>query len=89
MSSGNAEAKGEGIRRRRWLGFSIFGLILIGAGFSIAGEAIILKGSQAPFWSWFLLGTAGLVVLNSGVSCVGQGVIEKVKLDRLRSGDSA
>ena len=70
-----------GRRRRRWLLFSIGGLILIGAGVSIVGQAIILKAGESAFWSWFMLGTAGLVVLNSGVSCVGQGVIEKVKLD--------
>jgi hypothetical protein len=64
-------------RRRRWLVFSIGGLILIGAGVSIVGEAIIRKGAGAP---WFLMGTAGLVVLNSGVSFVGQGVIERVRL---------
>ncbi len=63
----------------RWLVFSIGGLILIGLGVSIVGEAIILKASQQP---WFFIGTAGLVVLNSGVSCVGQGVIHRVRLGR-------
>lgn len=57
--------------------FSIGGLILIGLGVSIVGEAIILKAAQQP---WFLPGTLGLVVLNSGVSCVGQGVIHRVKM---------
>lgn len=68
-------------RRRRWLLYSIGGLILIGAGVSFVGEAIIRKADGG---AWFLLGTLGLVVLNSGVSVVGQGVIEKVKLDRVR-----
>lgn len=68
--------------RRRWLIFSIGGLVLIGAGMSFVGEAVIRKSSGE---AWFLLGTLGLVVLNSGISFVGQGVIEKVKLDRSRS----
>ncbi len=64
---------------RRWLGFSISGLILIGAGVSVVGEAIIAKGAGAP---WFLLGTAGLVILNAGVSVFGQGVVYRGLLTR-------
>ena len=71
MSAGEARS-----HHLRWLVFSIGGLILIGAGVSITGEAIIRKGSSAP---WFDLGTLGLVVLNSGVSFVGQGVIHRVR----------
>ncbi|MEX2443503.1 MAG: hypothetical protein WD492_07855 [Alkalispirochaeta sp.] len=64
---------------RRWLIFSISGLILIGAGVSVVGEAIIAKGDGAP---WFWLGTAGLVILNSGVSVFGQGVVYRGLLTR-------
>lgn len=73
--------------RRRWLFYSILGLILVGAGVSITGEAIILKGAGVALGKWFLLGTAGLIVLNSGLSFFGQGVIEKVRLDRHRHGE--
>lgn len=73
--------------RRRWLIFSILGLILVGAGVSVTGEAIILKGAGAAVRSWFLLGTAGLILLNSGLSFFGQGVIEKVRIDRHRFGE--
>lgn len=62
--------------RRRWLVFSIGGLIVIGAGVSLVGEAIIRKGAGE---AWFLMGTLGLVVLNSGVSFFGQGVIHRVR----------
>jgi hypothetical protein len=68
---------------KRWLVFSITGLILIGAGVSITGEAIIFKSAGSP---WFWLGTAGLVVLNTGVSFVGQGVIYRVRLLAARDG---
>lgn len=64
---------------QRWLGFSVSGLILIGAGVSVVGEAIIAKGDGSP---WFLLGTAGLVILNAGVSVVGQGVVYRCLLTR-------
>ena len=65
----------------KWLLFSIGGLVLIGAGFSITGEAIIRKAAGEP---WFWLGTGGLVVLNAGVSFFGQGVIERVRSPRER-----
>ncbi len=65
--------------RVAWLVFSVGGLILIGAGVSIVGEAIISKGAGEP---WFLLGTAGLVVLNSGVSIFGQDVVYRSRLGR-------
>lgn len=65
--------------RRRWLVYSIGGLILIGAGVSVVGEAIIMKSRDLP---WFWLGTVGLVILNSGVSVVGQGVVYRGLLAR-------
>jgi hypothetical protein len=65
---------------RRWLIFSIGGLVLIGAGVSVTGEAIIRKAASE---GWFLLGTMGLVILNSGVSCVGQGVIHRIRMDHV------
>jgi uncharacterized membrane protein YadS len=64
---------------RRWLAFSVSGLVLIGAGVSVVGEAIIAKSDGSP---WFLLGTVGLVILNSGVSVFGQGVVYRGLLTR-------
>jgi hypothetical protein len=62
-----------------WLLFSIGGLVLVGAGVSIVGEAIILKAAGE---AWFWLGTVGLVVLNSGLSCFGRGVAASVQRSR-------
>ncbi len=59
-----------------WLVFSIAGLILIGAGVSVVGEAIIRKAAGDP---WFVMGTLGLVVLNAGVSVFGQAVVVRVR----------
>lgn len=63
----------------KWLVFSIGGLILIGLGLSLTGEAIILKASGQ---SWFLMGTLGLIAVNSGVSVFGQGVIHRVAMNK-------
>jgi hypothetical protein len=51
-------------------------LVLIGAGVSIVGEAIIRKAAAE---SWFVIGTAGLVVLNAGVSVFGQAVVYRMQ----------
>jgi hypothetical protein len=64
---------------RRWLVYSVSGLVLIGAGVSVVGEAIIAKSDGS---SWFLLGTVGLVILNGGVSVFGQGVVYRGLLTR-------
>jgi len=60
-----------------WLLFSILGLILVGSGFSVAGEAVIRKAAGEP---WFWMGTAGLVILNSGLSFFGSGVVARVRM---------
>lgn len=60
-----------------WLVYSILGLVLIGAGVSMVGEAVIRKAASEP---WFWMGTAGLVVLNSGVSVFGQAVVYRIRL---------
>lgn len=61
----------------KWLVYAIAGLILIGAGVSIVGEAIVRKAAADP---WFWIGTAGLVVLNAGVSVFGQAVVFRSRL---------
>ena len=63
-------------RRTLWLFYSVFGLLLVGAGVSIVGEAVIRKAAEEP---WFLMGTLGLVVLNSGVSVFGQAIVYRVQ----------
>lgn len=77
-----AAANGSRNLTVEWLVASIGGLILIGAGVSITGEAIIAKAAGGP---WFWLGTAGLVVLNSGVSIVGRGVVARALMRGGRS----
>tara|TARA_B100000941_G_scaffold211314_1_gene154863 strand:+ start:52 stop:249 length:198 start_codon:yes stop_codon:yes gene_type:complete len=52
----------------KWFFFSVFGLLLLGSGLSILGEAIIKKYENHP--DWFYWGTAALVVFNSGICIV-------------------
>jgi len=53
------------------------GLLLIGAGVSIVGQAIVLKAQRKAGWKWFLMGFLGLIVLNSGVAIFGESVKQR------------
>lgn len=59
---------------RKWKWIAPLGLMMIGLGFSLAGQAIILKAGEGPWWEWVLLGTLGLVVFNAGISVFGEAV---------------
>jgi hypothetical protein len=61
-----------------WLGLAPIGLILVGLGFSIAGDAI---SRRAAGKSWFGRGVVGLVLLNGGISVVGEAVRQRVHAD--------
>ncbi len=69
--------------KSKWLLFSIIGLVLVGAGLSIFGEALLLKFNPlSSFQSWFWMGTLSLVLINSGLSFIGQAVIYKIRFER-------
>ncbi len=57
-----------------WKWMAPFGLILIGAGFSLAAEATLWKGENVESWKWVALGTLGLAVFNSGIVIFGEAV---------------
>ena len=59
----------------RWLALAVGGLVLIGAGISVVGEAISRRIAAE---AWFWIGTGGLVLLNSGISMVAQAAMERV-----------
>ena len=48
----------------KWYFYSILGLLLIGAGLCVFGEALIQKINQE---SYFVLGTLSLVIFNAGI----------------------
>lgn len=56
----------------RWWLCSVGGLVLIGAGLSVLGEAIIAKSNDE---AWFLVGTFALILVNSGICLVAGAVI--------------
>ncbi len=64
--------------RTQWLRKAPLGLMLIGLGFSIAGDAVARKAANQ---SWFWRGTLGLVLMNAGVSVVGDAVRHRTLMD--------
>ena len=61
-----------------WIIYSITGLLLLGFGLSLLGEAILFK--MVNDFSWLYCGTASLVVFNSGICFVGKAIITKLKM---------
>ena len=61
-----------------WIIYSITGLLLLGFGLSLLGEAILFK--MVNDFSWLYWGTASLVVFNSGICFVGKAIITKLKM---------
>jgi hypothetical protein len=59
---------------KQWKRLAPLGLIGVGLGVSLSGQATIWKARQEPAWKWVALGTAGLICLNAGLSCFGDAV---------------
>ncbi|MFA0964249.1 hypothetical protein AB9P05_20745 [Roseivirga sp. BDSF3-8] len=68
--------------KAKWITFSVAGLVLVGAGLSLLGDAILVKESATSLHEWFWYGTFALVTFNSGLCLFGQGVIYRVKMIR-------
>lgn len=68
---------------KKWFLFSFFGLLTIGMGLSLLGEAIIRKYTLDQ--GWVLWGTVALVVTQSGFCLLGRAVIEKIKINQTKS----
>lgn len=64
----------------KWLFYSVSGLILIGAGLSLAIDAAFYRFQQPEKLFWIIYGTLALIVFNSGICLFGQGIIYKVRL---------
>ena len=67
--------------KRKWLKFAVGGILLMGFGLSLLGEAGILKMSGSAFVNWFGLGTLALAVFFAGLSLFGQAVVFKSQID--------
>lgn len=55
----------------KWNQLSPLGLVVIGAGLSLVGDAIIAKARGKR---WFGKGTLGLIVFNAGIAIFGEAV---------------
>ena len=64
--------------KTKWLIYSISGLILLGLGLSLLGEAIIFKISNNI--NWFYMGTIALIVFNSGICIVAEATLILYKI---------
>lgn len=60
----------------RWWLYSIIGLMLVGGGMCVFGEALLLKFSNQ---AWFWMGTLSLVLVNAGLCFIGSAVVLKIK----------
>jgi len=64
--------------RQRWQWQSPLGLLLVGFGASLLGQATLMKRDAADgagsTWAWVAAGTASLVALNAGLSLFGDAV---------------
>ena len=67
-------------QKTKWLAYSVGGLLVLGFGLSLLGEAIIQKIDEGSYWG--VWGTVALAVTNAGVCLIGQAVIEKIKLEK-------
>ena len=68
------------MKKKRWI-YSVTGLLFLGFGLSLLGEAIIYKFNND--FNWFYYGTAALVVFNSGIAFVGEAIVLKGKMSNL------
>jgi uncharacterized membrane protein len=69
----------------KWLKFAVGGILLMGFGLSLLGEAGNLKMSGSDFVVWFGLGTLSLSVFFAGLSLFGQAVVFKSQLDKTKN----
>ena len=65
----------------KWLIESIAGLILIGFGLSLFGQAVIHKSRGESLRKWFLWGTVSLIVVNAGICVFGDAVKNRMRYE--------
>jgi len=58
----------------KWNAMAPLGLLVIGLGLTLTGDAIVRKTKGEP---WVLQGTIGLIIFNAGVSIFGDSVKER------------
>jgi hypothetical protein len=70
----------------KWLAETVGGLILIGFGLSLFGQAVIYKSRGEAVKKWFWWGTLSLIVINAGICVFGDAVktriVYEIKMSR-------
>ena len=69
--------------KKQWRLQAIAGLILVGFGASLIAEAAILKAGDAETWQWVVAGTIALCVFNSALCLFGNGILHRVRYEKL------
>ena len=75
--------KTSAYHKKQWKFQAVAGLVLIGFGASLIAEAAIIKASDAPTWQWVVAGTIALCVFNSGLCIFGNGILHRVRYEKL------
>ena len=73
--------------KRKWLIYAVSGLLCMGFGLSLLGEAILMKAAEDTFWGWFAMGTVALSIKFAGLSLFGQAIVFKSQIDQLKKQD--
>ena len=66
--------------KKKWLIHAVGGILLMGFGLSLLGEATIMKMNDSPWLNWFATGTIALVLVFGGLSLFGQAIVYKVAI---------
>ena len=66
----------------RWLFEAVAGLILIGLGLSLFGQAVIYKSKGEKVVKWFLWGTLSLIVVNAGLCILVDSVKPRIYYEK-------
>jgi len=70
---------------QNWNRFAPAGLLLMGLGLSVVGDA---AGKKSQGKGWFLQGTLGLILFNAGAAVFGEAVknraLYEMELNKLR-----
>ena len=65
--------------------YAVTGILVMGFGLSVMGEALIAKALGKAFVNWFLIGTAGLALIFAGLSVFGQAIVLKSLIDQKKN----
>ena len=69
--------------KKQWKLQAVSGLVLVGFGATLIAEAAIIKAGDAETWKWVVAGTVALCVFNSGLCLFGNGILHRVRYEKL------